>query len=352
VQYPPSGLLTLSPNQGLILTDPILVTPTPPLFDSASTVSEAGGVISLSVSLSSDQPLLSTPNVVARGSFTATGCSSLDVQQITASNYLASCEVAMGEELVWIDMSEGIPSVIAGNPASASFSFEVASNLLSSSSTNFFNAIGGDTTIMGTQDSTQVYIPPFALAGADTQAVTLTVRRYGDPGDAAANNNDQTVSAVYDFFFEDDEVRIDTNHRVTITLQFEKPADMTESDFEADLNIGYFRVSDQQWIYHTDPDSGISNVRINWLNNTITFNASHFTRFAAFLPASQAIPGDFDGDGDVDRNDLEIIMQDRNITVEESSCGSDCDLDGDGVITMLDARKLVLLCSRTRCATE
>ncbi len=352
VQYPPGGLLTLSPNQGLTLTDSIRLTPTPPLFDSASTVSEVGGMITLSVTLTSDQPLLSTPNIVARGSVTSSGCSSLDVQQINASNYLVSCEVTAGEELVWIDMSEGILSVIAGNPASASFSFEVASNLLSSASTNFFNAMGGDTRIMGTQDSTQVYVPPFALAGADTQAVRLTVRRYGDPGDTIANNSDQSVSALYDFFFEDGGVRIDTNHVVTITLQFEKPVDMLESAFEEDLNIGYFRVSDQQWVYHTDPDSGISNVRINWLSNTITFNASHFSRFAAFLPASQPVPGDFDRDGDVDRIDLEFILQDRNMVVDDSSCGSVCDLDSDGVITMLDARKLVLLCSRTRCATE
>ncbi|MFT5758966.1 MAG: hypothetical protein ACI9LM_003715, partial [Alteromonadaceae bacterium] len=28
------------------------------------------------------------------------------------------------------------------------------------------------------------------------------------------------------------------------------------------------------------------------------------------------------------------------------------DLDGDGTITVLDARKLVSLCTRMRCATE
>jgi len=34
-----------------------------------------------------------------------------------------------------------------------------------------------------------------------------------------------------------------------------------------------------------------------------------------------------------------------------STCPA-CDLDGDGVITGLDARKLVLLCTRPRCAVE
>jgi uncharacterized repeat protein (TIGR01451 family) len=65
-----------------------------------------------------------------------------------------------------------------------------------------------------------------------------------------------------------------------------------------------------------------------------------------------ALPGDLDGDNDVDRNDLNILLQDRNKPVSESSCGEDCDLDGDGKITGLDARKLVLLCTRPRCATE
>lgn len=352
VQYPETGVLTLSPDQDLVISNSIEVRPAAPLFNSTSTVSDTGGVINLDVSITSDMNLLSTPTIVVRGQDTSAGCSAFNVQQVTVSKYSVSCEVVNGESLVWIDISEGSVPVITGNPATASFSFEVGTNLLSTSSTNFDNAIGGDTTIMGTQDNTKVYVPPFALAGAGTQAVVLTVKRYGNPGDAAANTSNQTASAVYDFSFENGEVQIDTNHVVTIMLQFEKPADMSEADFEADLKIGYFRVSDQQWVYSTDPGSGISNIHINWMNNTITFDASHFTRFAAFLPAIIVIPGDFDGDGDTDRDDLNILLLDRNKTVEESSCGTACDLDNDGVITVLDARKLFLLCSRTRCATE
>jgi len=65
-------------------------------------------------------------------------------------------------------------------------------------------------------------------------------------------------------------------------------------------------------------------------------------------PAS--IPGDLDNDGDVDRNDMNIILSSRNSLAN----GPDDprDLDGDGRITGLDARKLVPLCTRSRCATE
>jgi hypothetical protein len=62
--------------------------------------------------------------------------------------------------------------------------------------------------------------------------------------------------------------------------------------------------------------------------------------------------GDIDGDGDVDRDDLEILLQDRGKSVSQSACGARCDLNGDGQITGLDVRELIELCSRPNCATQ
>src|SRR5581483_6398659 len=66
---------------------------------------------------------------------------------------------------------------------------------------------------------------------------------------------------------------------------------------------------------------------------------------------------DLDCDGDVDELDLNIVLNNRNKSVSQStcgitSCGTTCDLDRDEKITALDARKLILLCSRPRCATQ
>jgi Nidogen-like/Thrombospondin type 3 repeat len=62
--------------------------------------------------------------------------------------------------------------------------------------------------------------------------------------------------------------------------------------------------------------------------------------------------GDLDRDGDVDLDDLNILLAERNTPVVDSTCGVSCDLDGDGMITALDARKLVELCTRPRCAMQ
>ena len=58
---------------------------------------------------------------------------------------------------------------------------------------------------------------------------------------------------------------------------------------------------------------------------------------------------DIDGDGDVDRDDIAVI---RSHCGEPVSVCFECDIDGNGVITILDARKLVKMCTRSRCACE
>ena len=62
-----------------------------------------------------------------------------------------------------------------------------------------------------------------------------------------------------------------------------------------------------------------------------------------------AITGDLDNDGDVDRDDLNILLAAMDQAVGP---GDPRDLDGDGTVTTLDGRKLVLLCTRALCQTE
>ncbi len=61
--------------------------------------------------------------------------------------------------------------------------------------------------------------------------------------------------------------------------------------------------------------------------------------------------GDRDADGDVDLDDIAILLADLGRAVSGSACGRACDLDADGTITVLDARRLTLVCTRPRCAT-
>ena len=61
---------------------------------------------------------------------------------------------------------------------------------------------------------------------------------------------------------------------------------------------------------------------------------------AAIAPLSTTVPGplpgDLNGDGVVNPADLQILLLDFGKTVEQSACGSPCDLDLDGVITLND----------------
>jgi len=60
--------------------------------------------------------------------------------------------------------------------------------------------------------------------------------------------------------------------------------------------------------------------------------------------------GDIDVDGDVDSDDLNLILAARNTLANGPNDLRD--LNGDGKIDALDSRKLVTLCTRPRCATR
>lgn len=58
---------------------------------------------------------------------------------------------------------------------------------------------------------------------------------------------------------------------------------------------------------------------------------------------------DLDGDGDVDKNDVQIVTNARGAI---PTAFDQRDVNGDGAINALDARALALQCTRTGCATN
>jgi len=89
------------------------------------------------------------------------------------------------------------------------------------------------------------------------------------------------------------------------------------------------------------------NVHVRGQDSAGNWGTTHMVIVSVTEP--EKIRGDLDVDGDVDNDDLNILLSYRN---KPASQCPDCDLDGDGMITALDARKLVLLCTRPRCATQ
>jgi hypothetical protein len=61
-------------------------------------------------------------------------------------------------------------------------------------------------------------------------------------------------------------------------------------------------------------------------------------------------PGDLNGDGRVDRHDLNMLNRDLGQEVAGSACGETCDLDGDGKVTDKDMQLMSALCDAADCA--
>lgn len=63
-----------------------------------------------------------------------------------------------------------------------------------------------------------------------------------------------------------------------------------------------------------------------------------------------AVLGDLDGDDDVDKNDINIVLAAKGTAA--TGPNDPRDIDKDGQITLLDARKLATMCTRPNCATQ
>lgn len=62
------------------------------------------------------------------------------------------------------------------------------------------------------------------------------------------------------------------------------------------------------------------------------------------------VHGDVDLDGDVSKSDLNLVLAARNTPA--GGPNDLRDLNGDGTIDVLDARKLTTLCTRPLCAVQ
>jgi hypothetical protein len=88
-------------------------------------------------------------------------------------------------------------------------------------------------------------------------------------------------------------------------------------------------------------DSG-ANLVVTEMAMTSAYEASQFEGYVA--PTT----GDFDTDGDVDRDDVSLLIGQLNQAINSTNAAMD--LDNDGQITIIDARRLMLLCTRPYCA--
>lgn len=68
-----------------------------------------------------------------------------------------------------------------------------------------------------------------------------------------------------------------------------------------------------------------------------------------FPEADESIPGDFDGDSDVDYDDVRLFY---SLFIAGQASDLNYDFNGDGVVSMFDARALMSMCTRARCAVE
>jgi hypothetical protein len=104
----------------------------------------------------------------------------------------------------------------------------------------------------------------------------------------------------------------------------------------------------QAWFDWTPTSLGLHQLSAQFLGPNIDKQPENTT--AKLSVVVVRLPGDVNGDGIVDARDTEIISREIGKTVKESSCGSACDLNGNGVIDRGDLDLAMAHCDRNYCA--
>ena len=137
--------------------------------------------------------------------------------------------------------------------------------------------------------------------------------------------------------------------------------DGTASIDPDESNLAYYWQTDCPGWGFNDPTSATPELTVDTLDScavectvklTVADDIGKEGHVEASISIQPAIvmPGDIDDDTDVDNDDIALLTAARG----QPATGPDDprDLDGDGVITVLDARKAVLLCTYPRCAVN
>lgn len=193
--------------------------------------------------------------------------------------------------------------------------------------------VGDSREVFDLNDGTILTIPSGALAAP----VEISALNTGSiPSPFAVPSENERIAITRQFFPLNQSFDVP----VSITIPFNKGAikDLDKSTLQAFV----FNETTEAW--ELIPDSALDPD-----NETVTFKTMNF--FSSFFGiGAELVSGDLDGDGDVDRNDLRIILDARNTLAIGLSDRRD--LDKDGRINILDARILTTLCTRPLCATE
>lgn len=183
-------------------------------------------------------------------------------------------------------------------------------------------SIGNDVTVSASHNITVTF---------DTVTGTGNISGVQDPNPPASPQGFNPVGPAYEMIFTGTFADF-----VTVCLSYD---DTGITDTEDNLKL--FHYEESSWVDIT--------TSLDTETNVICGTTDSFSPFMVVEPEEVDIPGDLDGNGIVDRLDIMIINSHRN---QPASVCPDCDIDGDGTITVLDARKLMRMCTNARCASN